>query len=72
MLRQQVGQHVDFEGEFPKSIVGDRHAGAERIVLFPQSADHIGQGLQGTNNLIVKRGNNQSANDELGEKQSQL
>ncbi len=72
MLCQQVGQHVDFEREFAKSIVGNRHARAERIVLFPQSADHIGQSLQGTNNLIVKRSNDQSADDELGEKQSQL
>jgi hypothetical protein len=48
MCCQQIGQHVHFERELAKSVVGNRQPCAKGIVLFPQSAGHIGQRLQGT------------------------
>ena len=38
---QQVGQHVDFQREFAKGVVGNCHPRAKGIVLFPQRGQHL-------------------------------
>src|SRR5438874_472349 len=48
---QSVGERVDLKNKFAESIVAAGATSPKREVLFAQSGDHVGEGLQRTHDL---------------------
>ncbi len=58
-----VGEGVDFERELAQGVVAGGAAGAEGVVLFAESGDDVGEGLDGADGFFDEGGENQQQNE---------
>jgi len=52
LLGQYVGEGIDFERQFAKSIVGYGASRAKGIIFFPQRSDNVSECLERAHDLI--------------------
>lgn len=58
-----VGEGVDLDGEVAEWVVGAGSARAERVVLFAQGGDDVGQGLKRADGLFDEGGDGEEQNE---------
>ena len=54
LIREQIGQGVDFKRKLPDRVTGGRSAGSKGIVFLAQRRNHVRQCLQRTHDLLVQ------------------
>jgi hypothetical protein len=60
---ESVGKGVDFEGELAEGVVAGGSTGAERVVLFAEGGDDVGEGLNGANGFFNEGGEDEQQDE---------